>query len=37
MVTLKVTVEDKQADALAKLLREISFVEPVEQEEVSTL
>ena len=32
MVTLKVTVEDKQADALAKLLREVSFVKAVEEE-----
>ena len=32
MVTLKVTVEDEQADALKNLLKEVSFVRSVEEE-----
>lgn len=33
MVTLKVTVEDEQAEALKKLLTEMSFVKTIEQEQ----
>jgi len=32
MITLKVTVEDEQAEILKKLLQEISFVKKVEEE-----
>ncbi|MDB4921372.1 hypothetical protein [Mucilaginibacter sp.] len=34
MTTIKVTVEDENADLLKKLLREVSFVKNVEEEEI---
>jgi ABC-type phosphate transport system auxiliary subunit len=35
MVTLKVTVEDEQADALKKLLGEVTFVKSIEEEHLT--
>jgi hypothetical protein len=36
MTTLKITVEDENAEIVKKLLREVSFVKSVEEESQST-